>query len=152
MGLVALGVLAAPTAGQAATPAALEGVPHYDHVFTIVLENENYDATWKAPINGKSTYIQQLRSKGAFADNYYGISHVSADNYIAMTSGQPATPLFNADCVNWGSCEAFEKAWPNPANPTAGARSIPDQVEDQGHTWKAYMDGMGTPCKHGPQT
>src|SRR5690349_1330954 len=92
MGLVALGVLAAPTAGQAATPGPLEGVPHYDHVFTIVLENENYDATWNTPIAGKQTYLQSLRSQGTFADEYYGISHVSADNYIAMTSAQPATP------------------------------------------------------------
>jgi len=152
VGLVTLAVLAVPTVGKAAVPPPLEGVPHYDHVFTIVLENENYDATWNTPINGQPTYLQSLRSQGAFADEYYGISHVSADNYIAMTSGQPATPLFNTDCVNWGSCEGFEKLWPNLANPTAGARSIADQVEDAGHTWKAYMDSMGTPCLHGPQT
>ena len=102
VGLVAAGVLGIPSAGQAATPGPLEGVPHYDHVFTIVLENENYDATWNTPINGQPTYLQSLRAQGAFADEYYGISHVSADNYIAMTSGQPATPLFNTDCVNWG--------------------------------------------------
>ena len=150
--LVALGALAVPTLGRAASPAPLEGVAHYDHVFTIVLENENYDATWNTPVAGQPTYLQSLRSQGAFADQYYGISHVSADNYIAMTSGQPATPLFNIDCPNWGACEAFEKAWPNTANPTAGARSIPDQVEDAGHTWKAYMESMGSPCKHGPQT
>jgi hypothetical protein len=149
--LAAVGTFAIPATSQAATPAPLEGVPHFDHVFTIVLENENYDATWNTPIAGKATYLQTLRAKGAFADEYYGISHVSADNYIAMTSGQPATPLFNTDCVNWGACEAFEKLWPNTADPGAGARSIADQVEDAGHTWKAYMDSMGTPCKHGPQ-
>src|SRR5690348_15400531 len=96
-----------------ATP-RLEGIPHLDHVFTIVLENENYAATWDTPINGQPTYLQQLRSRGAFADEYYGTSHVSADNYIAMTSGQPATPLFNGDCLaSWAACEGFEKAWPD---------------------------------------
>src|SRR5205085_4709894 len=90
------GLLAAPVAGHAAT--TIEGVPRYDHVFTIVLENENYDATWNTPAaGGGPTYLQSLRSQGVFADHYYGISHVSADNYIAMTSGQPATPLFNTD-------------------------------------------------------
>ena len=39
VGLVTLVVLAVPTVGKAAVPPPLEGVPHYDHVFTIVLEN-----------------------------------------------------------------------------------------------------------------
>src|SRR5438445_8439940 len=50
----------APTA--AALPAGLEGVPRYDHVFTIVLENSNYDTTWNTPAaGGGPTYIQSPR-------------------------------------------------------------------------------------------
>ena len=131
-----------PAASQAAPH--LEGVPRYDHVFTIVLENENYAATWDTPgPGGVSTYLQSLRSSGAFADEYFGTGHVSADNYIAMTSGQPPTPLFDSDCaVSWGACELFEKAWPD------GGRSIADQVEAKNLTWKGYMDSMATPCQH----
>jgi phosphatidylinositol-3-phosphatase len=148
---LAVAMLAVPrVATRAATTptGGLEGVPHYDHVFTIVLENENFDATWNTPgPGGAPTYLQSLRSQGVFADEYSGISHVSADNYIAMTSGQPATPLFNADCIiSWGLCETFEKAWPD------GGRSIADQVEERGQTWKAYMDGMQVPCQHPPLT
>ena len=133
--------LAAPAAAR--TAPRLEGIPHYDHVFTIVLENENFSATWNTPGPNGPTFLQQLRSQGAFADEYYGTGHVSADNYIAMTSGQPGTPLFNGDCIaSWAACEGFEKAWPG------GARSIADQVEGSGLTWKAYMDSMTTPCQH----
>jgi len=129
------------TAGHA-SGARLEGVPHYDHVFTIVLENENYASTWTAT-PAADPYLRSLAGQGAFADQYFGISHVSADNYIAMTSGQPATPLFNTDClVSWGACETFEKLWPD------GGRSVADQVEHAGLTWKAYMDAMATPCQH----
>jgi hypothetical protein len=139
------GGLAQPISGHAAS--GLEGVPHYDHVFTIVLENENFDATWNTPGPNGPTYLQQLRSQGAFASEYQGISHVSADNYIAMTSGQPATPLFNTDCMpSWGACEGFEKVWPD------GGRSIADQVDDSGLHWRAYMDSMATPCQHPAQT
>jgi len=131
------------TAGTSQAATALEGVPRYNHVFTIVLENENYDATWNTPAKGGGpTYLQSLRSQGAFVSNYYGVSHVSADNYIAMTSGQPATPLFNTDCQNWALCETFEKLWPD------GGRSIADQVQGRGQTWKAYMDSMAVPCQH----
>jgi hypothetical protein len=126
-----------PFGARAATD---EGdVPRYRHVFTIVLENQNYDATWNG---ANSPYLQGLRAKGAFADQYYGISHVSADNYIAMTSGQPATPPFNGDCLNYASCLTAERAWPD------GGRSIADQVEASHQTWKAYMESMTTPCLH----
>jgi hypothetical protein len=137
---VAAGTFVVAPAGRATT--GLEGVPGYDHVFTIVLENENYDATWTA-LPAPDPYLRSLRASGAFADQYYGISHVSADNYIAMTSGQPATPLFNSDCeASWAACEGFEKAWPD------GGRSIGDQVDYSGRSWKAYMDAMSGPCQH----
>ena len=45
----ALSTLFVPRASQAA--AHLEGVPRFDHVFTIVLENENYAATWDTLIS-----------------------------------------------------------------------------------------------------
>jgi len=139
------GGLARPIAGKAA--AGIDGVPRYDHVFTIVLENENFDATWNTPApGGQPTYLQSLRSQGAFASEYQGISHVSADNYIAMTSGQPATPPFNTDCLSWALCETTEKVWPD------GGRSIADQVNDSGLRWRAYMDSMATPCQHPSQT
>jgi phosphatidylinositol-3-phosphatase len=139
---VALGALAVPTVGHAAT--GLEGVPRYDHVFTIVLENQNYATTWSTPApGGGPTYLQSLRSQGAFASQYYGVSHVSAGNYIAMTSGQLPNPLFDSDCMaSWALCETSLKATAD------GGRSIPDQVEDSGQTWKAYMDAMATPCEH----
>jgi hypothetical protein len=132
----------APVSGHAADASIEPGIPRYDHVFTIVLENENFDASW----GGNSTYLQGLRAQGAFADHYYGVSHVSADNYIAMTSGQPATPPFNFDCINYASCEGFERAWPD------GGRSIADQVEDAGLSWKAYMESMPGPCVHPAMT
>jgi hypothetical protein len=144
--VVAVAVLGAVCMGQIASRAAstgLEGVPHYDHIVTIVLENQNFAATWNTPGPSGPTFLQTLLGRGTFADQYFGISHVSADNYIAMTSGQPATPLFNADClVSWGLCETFEKVWPD------GGRSIADQVEQKGLTWKAYMDAMAVPCQH----
>ena len=136
---VLLGALAWPVAGHGAT--TLEGVPRYDHVFTIVLENENFSSSWTGR---QDPYLQSLRTHGVFADQYFGTGHQSADNYITMTSGQPATPLFDQDCSSWGACESFEKAWPD------GGRNIADQIDDSGQSWKAYMDSMATPCQHGP--
>jgi hypothetical protein len=135
-----LGVLGMAGAAGASGTAPVEGVPPLDHVFTIVLENENLAATW----NTDGTYLHSLLSKGTFASQYYGTSHVSADNYMAMTSGQSPTPLFNADCPDWSACFTWEQSRPD------GGVSVTDQLDAAHRTWRAYMDEMGTPCKHPP--
>ena len=129
---------AAPTTAAPATAAPASSVPALDYVFTIVLENENLAATWHTP----GTYLNGLLAQGAFASQYYGASHVSADNYVAMTSAQMPTPLFQSDCTDWSKCEGWEAARPD------GGVSIVDQIDAAHKTWKAYMDGMGTGCKH----
>ncbi|MBV8430151.1 MAG: hypothetical protein JO244_03250 [Solirubrobacterales bacterium] len=139
--VIAAAVAAAAFIGlPAAGAATATTVPHFDHVFTIVLENENLAATWHTP----GTYLNGLLARGTFASQYYGASHVSADNYVAMTSGQMPTPLFQSDCVVWQSCEQWEAARPD------GGVSITNQLDAAGKSWKAYMDGMGAPCVHGP--
>jgi hypothetical protein len=127
---------AVPTRAPAAT-----SVPALKHVFIIVLENEDFSASWGP--NSPAAYLNHtLLPQGAFADNYYGVSHLSADNYIAMTSGQTPTPVFQADCQNWSSCYLSEKARLD------GGRSIADQLEARNLTWGAYMDSMPVPCDH----
>src|SRR5947209_12044029 len=126
---------------QGAQTAGLEGVPRLKHVFVIVLENEDFKTSW-GPAS-PATYLNSLVPQGAFATQYYGVSHVSADNYIAMTSGQTPTPLFQSDCLNWLACETFEKALPD------GGRSVADQLEEQGLTWLGAMESMAVPCQHG---
>ncbi len=134
----------APSSAGAKQTAGLEGVPRLEHVFTIVLENEDFSASWGPASPAK--YLNSLAPQGAFASQYFGASHASNDNYMAMTSGQTATPLFQGDCLNWLSCETFEKALPD------GGRSISDQLEERGLRWLGSMDSMSVPCQHGAAT
>jgi hypothetical protein len=90
--------LGTATSAQAASR-GLEGVPRLSHVFVIVLENEDFNATWGPTSPAK--FLNSIVPFGVLATNYYGVSHASADNYIAMTSGQPPQPQFQADCPNW---------------------------------------------------
>jgi hypothetical protein len=135
IGALAAGALGlgAPAAWATVSSAPVEGTPALDHVFTIVLENESLATTWNTP----GTYLHSLLSKGVFASQYYGTSHLSADNYMAMTSGQSPTPVFNADCMDWWQCYAVEQSRPD------GGVNVTDQVEAAHKTWRAYMDGMG---------
>jgi hypothetical protein len=134
--------VAGAVAPAAAAPAPeLEGVPRLSHVFTIVLENESFASTWGP--GSPAHYLNSLRSRGTLLTNYYGAGHVSADNYISMTSGEPPNPDTMSDCQNWESCV---QAVSSPA--FNGGQSIADQIEAAHLTWKAYMDGMPAPCTH----
>jgi hypothetical protein len=135
--------LAAVPASRAALPAA-GAVPAFNHVFVIVLENENFADTWNP---AKAPFLNSLVPSGAFADQYYGTGHVSADNYMAMTSGQPNLLPFNADCINYATCYLTEKAIVDPVHLQSG-RNIADQLEDAGLNWRAYMQSMPGTCVH----
>jgi phospholipase C len=134
-----LGVL---TPAHATTPrTGLEGIPRYDHVVVLVLENENFDASWGP--DSPAQYLNSLRARGVFADQYFATGHVSLDNYIAMVSGQPANPLTGTDCaaVNLWTCV-------QPQSLAAGGRNLADQLEDGRVSWRGYMDSMPGPCFH----
>src|SRR5947209_16564821 len=140
----AAGTFLAPSA-RAASPS--EGIPKIKHACVIVLENESYNTTF-GPVAPNTPppdpYLRGLLSQGSFATHYYGVSHLSADNYIAMTSGQAPTPLFQEDCTSWSACEASEKARLD------GGRNLADQIEEKHLTWAGYMDSMPGTCVHGP--
>jgi hypothetical protein len=135
-----LTALLAPAVHASTPQARSEGVPALPHVFVIVLENSNYADSWGP--DSKAPYLKELASEGAFLPNYYGTGHASADNYIAMTSGQPPTPPFMGDCENYTVCLETERSWPD------GGRNIADQVEARGRSWRAYMESMPGRCVH----
>jgi phospholipase C len=139
--LAAALVVAPPGHGAARAAAPNGGLPHYDHVAVLVLENENEAATYGAA--SKATYLRSLVAQGAFDPNYYATGHVSLDNYIAMVSAQGANPLSSTDCaaVNMFLCVQPQTAF-------AGGRNLADQLESAGLSWKGYMDSMPAPCFH----
>lgn len=126
---------------DAAPAGGLEGIPHYAHVFVLVLENEDESATWSQ--TGPAQYLNSLRSRGVFVPNYFATGHASLDNYIAMVSGQPDQPLSGSDCesVNLFTCVRAQSAM-------AGGRNLGDQLDDAHVSWKGYMDSMPTACFH----
>jgi phosphatidylinositol-3-phosphatase len=145
--LAAVLPLVFPTAGPTSSK-----VPHINHVFIVVLENESAADTF-GPDSSAPYLAQTLRSKGAFLPNYYAIGHASLDNYIAMVSGQGPNSQTQSDCHVFTDFV--------PGTPTSdgqyigqgcvyppGVKTIANQLEDSGYTWKGYMEDMGTACRH----
>ena len=121
--------------------------PKVGHVFVIVLENEGFDSTFRA--GTLAPYLADtLAKRGAFLRQYYGISHFSLPNYIAMISGIAPTRTTQADCSRYAD---FVETGMSPDGQPIGSgciyaahvQTLANQLEAKGLTWKAYMEDMG---------
>jgi hypothetical protein len=134
-------------------PQAMAAPPPIRHVFVIVLENKSFDTAF-GPGSPAPYLSQTLTQQGQLLRQYYAIGHASLDNYLAMVSGQGPNIATQSDCVFY---TAFR-----PGLPTSGdgqylgqgcvyptrVQTIADELTSSGLTWKAYMQDMGTPCRH----
>jgi len=142
------------------------------HVFVVLLENENAGETF-GPDSKAPFLTQELTRRGQFLPNYYGIGHLSLDNYIALISGQAPNAETQADCtryseflppVQMGSTSPVGQVFPPDQAVGQGCvypRSVPtvaNQLDESGLSWRGYMEDMGnnpardggTTCAHPP--
>jgi hypothetical protein len=133
------------TASPSSSAASTTTVPAASligHVFVINLENKGYDQTWGA--SSPAHYLNAtLRAKGVLLTQYFGVGHVSLDNYIAQISGQPPNPQTRTDCIRY-----TEFANGSGCVYPASVMTIADQLTAAGKTWRSYQEDMGTPCRH----
>jgi acid phosphatase len=122
-------LLAATMTTLAMAPAAAEqtGIPAFDRIFMIVMENHTaaqiVDNTVEAP------YFNQVASAYGLATNSLAVAHPSLPNYLALTGGD--TFGITDDCT-----DCFVSA-PN---------LVADRIVPSGRTWKAYMESMPSTC------
>jgi hypothetical protein len=133
-------------AGASAAP------PPIKHVFVIVLENKDYEDTFGP--SSKAPYLSKtLAGEGQLLTRYHGVAHESLPNYIAMVSGQSPNPQTQSDCQFFteflpGTIGADGQAMGSGCVYPAAVKTVADQFEAKGLTWKGYMEGMGSPCRH----
>lgn len=143
--LVAL--IAAPAPALAA-PA----FPPIKHVWVIMLENKNYATTFGA--DAQAPYLSSvLPTRGALLPNYYGVTHESLGNYIALISGQGSNLATQSDCqffvpVLPGTVRADGQALGAGCLYPARVKTVADQLTTAGRTWRGYMQDMPAPCTH----
>ncbi len=123
----AQGAGAPPAASSAASSAASgavaadTGLPPFDHVFLIVLENRSYDQVIGNP---DMPNLNALARRYALAADDHGVAHPSLPNYVALISGG-----------TWGS--RSDDPSQRFSEPT-----LAGQLEAAGRSWKAYMQGL----------
>jgi hypothetical protein len=115
-------LICALLAGGATTAAA--PLPAFDHVVVIVFENK--EATSVLGNRAAPTFNSYAR-RYAKLTRYYGVTHPSLPNYLALVSGSTqGITTTCTDCV-------------------VDATSLADTIEASGRTWKTYAEGLPAP-------
>jgi hypothetical protein len=123
---VCLLLLCALMAGRATAAAP---VPAFAHVVVIVFENKE---STRVLGNRAAPTFNTYGRRYARLTRYYGVTHPSLPNYLALMSG--STQGITTDCTD---C-------------VVDAQSLADTIEASGRTWKTYAEGLPAPGFLGP--
>ncbi len=118
---ICLMVLCAILAGRATAAAP---VPAFDHVVVIVFENKEAASVLG---NRAAPTFESYARRYANLTRYYGVTHPSLPNYLALVSG--STQGITTDCTD---C-------------VVDTQSLADTIEASGRTWKTYAEGLPAP-------
>jgi len=118
--------------GLPASPLRAQSFPQYDHVFLLIMENENYNQVIG---NANAPILNALAQDYGLATNYRGVADPSEPNYVAMLGGD----FFgiNSDDPYWF-----------PGH-TIRASNLMSQLEGAGKTWRGYFQNMPYPGYRG---
>jgi phosphatidylinositol-3-phosphatase len=138
-----------PAASSSPARSPRETLPPVRHVFVLLLENQSYGVTFGS--RSPASYLARtLPARGALLTHYYAIGHASLGNYIALVSGQAPNLATQLDCPNYidfrASAAGLDAHGQLPGQGCVypgTVRSLPDELEAAGLSWRAYMEDMG---------
>jgi hypothetical protein len=98
-------------------------VPSFDHAIVIVFENKE----WNQIVGSRDApTFNAMAKRYALVTRYYGVTHPSLPNYLALISG--STQQITTDCTD---CIVH-------------ARNLADTLAGAGKTWKLYAESLPT--------
>ncbi|HEX8133280.1 MAG TPA: alkaline phosphatase family protein, partial [Actinomycetes bacterium] len=99
--------------------------PAASHVVLVVEENHELSQVVGAR---QAPFLNRLAARGTLLTRYYAITHPSLPNYVALVAGDPLG--IHGDC---STCHRR-------------GRTLVDQLQAAGISWKAYYQGLPEPC------
>jgi phosphatidylinositol-3-phosphatase len=141
---MACALLAATAAMSAAAAAGVPtGAASFEHILVIIAENKSYDLI-VGPQSAAPT-INRLAREYGLATQFFAEVHPSEGNYVAMLAGD----TFGIHDDDAFYCRpGMHDHWcpkssePDYVNHTLSARSLMDQLESRGLSWKGYMESL----------
>ena len=141
-----------PNGGGSTPNSGLLGLPPIKHVFLIVMADQGFSQTF-APTSGDPYLSKTLPHQGELIEDYYGVAGSSLANGVALISGQGPTALSDFNCPSYAP---IATARTGKEGQVVGSgcvypkttATITDQLTKKKLTWRAYVDGIGAPCRH----
>ena len=99
------------------------GVPTYQHIFYIMMENHSYGQVIG---NANAPEINKLAQEYGLATDYFGVTHPSEPNYVAAIAGSYYGIQDDAAYTTH----------------TINAPSLASQLDAKGLSWKSYQQSM----------
>lgn len=117
-------------------------IPHYDHIFVIIEENQAYGRIIGSE---DAPNINRLANTYGSASNFYGEVHPSEGNYVAILGG--STFGIHDDDAFYCTPGSSLKYCGNSnrddyVNHTVSGSSLVDQLQAKGLTWKGYFEDI----------
>ena len=109
-----------PIATPTSTTPIVASVPAFDHIYLIVMENEEKRSVVGNP---NAPYLNQLIDDYGIATNYTAVAHPSQPNYVALWSG--STQGVRDDGVR-----------------RIEATNVADQLEANGKSWMVFAENV----------
>jgi phosphatidylinositol-3-phosphatase len=130
--------------------------PPIKHVFLIVLSDQGFNQAF----GGASTapYLSKtLTAQGELLTNYYAVAQGNLANSVALISGQGPTISTTQNCPTFtdiapGTVDKDGQVIGDGCAYPKTTQTIGDELVSGGHTWKAYVQGMGTGADGKPAT
>ncbi len=103
----------------------LRPVPAFKHIVILIFENREFGFVIKNP---QMPNYNRLAKENALLTQEFAIMHPSLPNYLALIGGDTFGITENCeDCI-------------------ISARTLVDEIEDAGLTWKTYQEDFPRPC------
>lgn len=122
-----------------------KAISKYDHIFVIIEENKSYNQIIDSP---NAPIINKLAKNYGVATNFYAEVHPSEGNYVAMLGGD----TFGINDDDGFFCEpntikqfCKNSNKPDYANHTVTSKSLMEQLESKGLSWKGYFEDIPSP-------
>jgi hypothetical protein len=119
--------VAQPVAVGHRSPRPQRAVPRAaaSHVVLVVEENHEFSQVVGAR---QAPFLNRLAARGTLLTRYDAITHPSLPNYVALVAGDPLGIH--------GDCRTCHRR----------GRTLVDQLQAAGISWKAYYQGLPAPC------
>jgi hypothetical protein len=145
-----------PAAAPAPAPPATPTRPAIKHVFLIVLSDQGFNQAF-GPEATAPYLARTLTAKGELLPNYYAVAPGNLANAVALVSGQGPTVATTQNCPAYADISPATvsddgQVLGDGCIYPATTQTLADQLIAAGHTWKAYVQGMGTTADGRPAT